>query len=399
MSKHWQRNFRAIWAAELLAIMGFAAFTPILPYYVQLLGVRGAAVNTWAGAVAAAPALAMAVVAPIWGALSDRYGRKLMVERAMFSGAILTLLMALARTVEQLTLLRLLQGALTGTIAAATTLVASGTPQYRLGETLGRLQLAIFLGQSLGPMVGGFVGDQLGYRAVFWLTSACLSGGGLIILWLVHEEFTPAAENAPGSFVQRLGKDFGVIFASGMLALVLGLRFGLRVGLQTATPLMPLLVQELLPPNALLGSASGLLVTVSGLSSAVAAPVLGRMADRRGGRAITLLCGLAAGVALVFQAFAADYQQLLIWQLLIGVGIGGTLATISAYIGRLAPEGKAGVAYGLDSTAVSLANSIGPFTGGWLARWFDLRVSLAVGGALMLLASLGVLRLPKDEKK
>ena len=71
----------------------------------------------------------MAIFSPIWGGLADRYGRKLMVERAMFGGAVLMGAMGFVQNVQQLVILLTLQGCLTGTIAAATTLVASSIPR------------------------------------------------------------------------------------------------------------------------------------------------------------------------------------------------------------------------------------------------------------------------------
>ena len=396
MSQMWRRNLWAVWIAEFLSIMGFSCFTPLLTYYVQYLGVEGDAVETWAGAVISAPFWAMAIMGPIWGALSDRYGRKVMVERAMFSGFVIALLMGFARNVEQMVFLRFVQGALTGTVAAATTLVASATPRERLGETLGQLQLAIFLGQSLGPIVGGFVGDYFGYPYVFWMTAVFLLVGGLIILFMVHEDFQPSEQAREDPLWKHLSKDFGLLFTGSLLVLVLALRFLLRVGVRLPDPMLPLLVEELLPRGGFKGSASGLLVTVSGLTSAVAAPLLGRLADRHGGRTILLVCAWVGGAALFFQALAPAYTMLLVCQAFLGIAVGGTLATLSAYVGRLAPEGRAGAAYGLDTTAVSISNAIGPFAGGWLARWFSLRSPFTIGGVLMALSSLAVLRLPKD---
>ena len=126
----WKRNLYVIWVAELVAIAGFSFVFPFQPYYVQELGVTDLKqVEFWSGLLFAAQAIPMAIFAPIWGSLSDRYGRKLMVERAMFGGAVVLAAMGLVQNVQQLVILRVIQGALTGTVAAATSLVASSTPR------------------------------------------------------------------------------------------------------------------------------------------------------------------------------------------------------------------------------------------------------------------------------
>ncbi|MCK7506494.1 MAG: MFS transporter [Desulfobacterales bacterium] len=90
-----------------------------------------------------------------------------MILRAMFGGAVLISLMALTTEPWQVFALRTLQGCVTGTVAAATVFVASIVPKEEAGYRLGLLQMAIFLGGSIGPLFGGFVADSAGPRANF----------------------------------------------------------------------------------------------------------------------------------------------------------------------------------------------------------------------------------------
>jgi len=84
----WRRNLYIIWVAELLAIAGFSVVLPFMPFYVQELGVTDPAqVKLWSGLLISVQAVTMAVVAPVWGALADRYGRKMMAERPPAIGA------------------------------------------------------------------------------------------------------------------------------------------------------------------------------------------------------------------------------------------------------------------------------------------------------------------------
>lgn len=396
MTRNWKQTLRVVWIAQLLAIMGFSATNPIYPYFIQSLGVEQEMVARWSGFVISASALSMGVMGPIWGALGDRHGRKIMVMRAMFGGAIIIGLMGFSQNVWQLFILRFIQGALTGTVIAATALVAGVTPKERLGETLGKLQLAIFMGQAFGPTTGGFVADMLGYRATFWMTSVYLLVAGVLILTKVKENFVPLEDSAEQSILKGMGQDFGLLLTGSLLGLVLALHFALRIGVRMASPILPLIIQDLLPGSPLLGSASGLLTTLSGISSAIAAPLVGRWADRGHGRLYLMLSAFLAAGAMLIQAVAPTYWLLLVGQFLLGFGIGGTLAVLSAYIGRLAPEGKVGTAFGLDAMAVSMSSAIGPSLGGWLSDTVSRRSPLTIGGIAMALAGLTVLRLPQD---
>ena len=195
----WQRNLYVLWVAELLAISGFSVVMPFLPYYVQELGITSLEdAEMWSGILFAIHAVLMGIFAPIWGSLADMYGRKLMVERAMFGGAVILAAMGFVRNVPQLLILRALQGCVTGTVAAATTLVAGSTPRQRVGYALGLLQVAIYGGASVGPLLGGLVADAFGYRAAFWVTGVLLFGAGLLVLFLVQEPSDLPARQGSG---------------------------------------------------------------------------------------------------------------------------------------------------------------------------------------------------------
>jgi DHA1 family multidrug resistance protein-like MFS transporter len=277
-------------------------------------------------------------------------------------------------------------------------MVASQTPKERLGSTLGLLQLAIYLGQSLGPTTGGFVADILGYRATFWLTAVYLTVSGLIVLFFVKEQFTPSPDALQGKLFSRLKMDFRLV-AGSTLALVLGLRFALRIGLNMKGPVVPLIVAELIPADRFLGSASGFLSTISGISSALIAPLMGRLTERGNIRWLLLGSSTVAAVGMIGQAFAPTYWLMVAAEVFLGFGIGGTLATISTTLGRLAPEGRTGVVFGLDTLAVSLSGAIGPSAGGMLGDLVSLRAPLFVGGLATMAAGLGVFRLPRELDK
>src|SRR6266508_1092508 len=98
-----------------------------------------------------------------------------MLIRSMVGRAITVRRMFFAQSPLQLVLLRFLQGAASGTVAAATALVAAETPRPRVGWALGVLTSAVALGGAIGPVVGGIAGELFGLRLVFLL-------GGFLLL-------------------------------------------------------------------------------------------------------------------------------------------------------------------------------------------------------------------------
>ena len=136
----WRRTLYILFIAQFVSAVGFSNIVPFLPLYVQYLGSRsGLSVEFLAGMTFSAQAITGMVVAPFWGALADRYGRKLMVQRAVLGGGLLLLLMGFVRSAEELVLLRALQGLVTGILPASSALVAASAPRDNTGYAMGLL--------------------------------------------------------------------------------------------------------------------------------------------------------------------------------------------------------------------------------------------------------------------
>jgi DHA1 family multidrug resistance protein-like MFS transporter len=386
----WQRNLYTLWIAELIAIAGFTVVLPFLPYYVQELGVTELEqVEFWSGLLLASKAVTMAIFSPVWGSLADRYGRKLMIERAMFGGAVLMVATGFVRNVQQLVFLLILQGCLTGTIAAATTLVASSVPRQRSGQALGLLQMAVYSGASAGPLLGGLMADHFGYRAAFVVTGALLFLAGITVAIFVHEEFEPLDGEA-GSQKGDFWLGVRAVFRSRALLGVLGVELMMRLGTKIMGPLLPLFVQTLVPGEARIASLVGLITGLGAATSAVGAVLLGRASDRFGYRTVLLACALGMAVVYIPQSFVTTPVQLLILQAAAGVAMGGGLAAIGALLANLSPEGRQGAVYGLDWSVVSAASGLGPITGAAVAVGVGLRAPFLFAAGVYGLAALMV---------
>jgi len=376
-----------VWLAEVLAIMGFNSALPFLPYYVQELGVTvPGQVELWTGLLFSAHALTMGIMGPVWGTLADRLGRKLMLERALFGGALLLGAMAFVSNVQQLLVLRTLQGAVTGTVAASTTLVAAGTPKDQRAFGLGILQAGVYIGGFLGPMVGGFMADIYGYQAPFLLTGVLLAAGGILVAVMVREVLPANVQKEDNSFVQGLRL---VLRSPGVLS-VFGMRLLVRSALRTVNPILPLFVQALVMTQTRLASLMGLITSVRMATSAVGSVVVGRIGDRLGLRRILLILVTVSAICYLLQGLVGNVLQLLFLQALAGLVIGGILTLLNAMLARSAPEGHHGVVFGVDTTVASAANAVGPMLGGAVAASWGLRTPFWVASSGLALA-VGVL--------
>ncbi|MBN1886639.1 MAG: MFS transporter [Thermoflexales bacterium] len=392
----WQRTLVVIWFAEFVALIGFAMVAPFLPFYVQDLGIHDESqVKLWSGMLLSAHAVLMGIFAPIWGSLADRYGRKPMLERAMFGSAAVMVLSAFCQTPGQLLALRVLLGALTGTVTAAMTLVASVVPRERLGFALGLLQTGIFAGISVGPLVGGVVADTWGYRAAFLLTGACLFAGGLGVFFFVREEFTRPAAKAES---QHWWDGLAMVVRMRDSLAVLGLRLLTRAGGSIITPILPLFVASLLPGSSQVATMAGIVVGASAATSSIGAVFLGQAGDRVGHQRILLLSAAVAAVLYVLQSQVSSIIHLIVLQFCVGAAIAGTVSSLTALLATLAPEGQQGAIYGLDTTVVSIATALGPLMGASLAMiWGNRAAFLLSGGVFGLTALSTAWLLPRSQ--
>jgi DHA1 family multidrug resistance protein-like MFS transporter len=390
----WQRNLAAIWIGQLIAIAGFSVTLPFLPYYVQELGITGVdQVAFWAGLITSAQATTMALVAPIWGSLADRYGRKIMVVRAMFGGAVVIGAMGFTRNVYQLLILRAIQGTLTGTVPASTTLVASSAPSERRGFALGVLQMAFYLGASVGPLLGGFVADTLGYRAAFFVTGGLLFLAGVLVSTLVREQFTPPEETRDASGMRqkpRLLEGILLVLRTRALLTVFSIRVLMRTAFRIVGPIMPLFIQQIAGPEVKVASLTGTITGLASAASAGSAIVFGRLADRVGPRRILLACGTAACVSYGLQGFAQTPTQFLILRVLNGVAMGGIVSSVSTLLAALAPKDRFGAVYGVDTSITAAANAVAPMVGAALTATWGLSAAFLGAAAMYGLSTLVV---------
>ncbi len=223
-AERWQVTLYTIVIAETLAMLGFMLSLPFLPFYIQQLGVTDLQqITFWVAVLNSVPTLTMAVAAPFWGVLADRRGRKPMLIRAMLGGSLVLSAMGFVTSVVQLTGLRVIEGTLTGTVTAATTLVASNVPRERTGYALGLLQAGIFIASWLGPSLGGLIAGTFGYRVAFLTSGAMLLAAALLTFFLVSEHFVPVKGG------QRVGRSLFDLLARGAVRSDLALHGALVV--------------------------------------------------------------------------------------------------------------------------------------------------------------------------
>ena len=367
---NWRRNLYVLWIAQFILMAGFSMVMPFLPLYLGQLGVTNPkAQDLWSGLIYSANFMTAALFSPIWGALADRYGRKIMMLRSGFGMAIVVGLMGLASNAWQLLGLRLLQGVITGFMPAAIAFMATNTPPQFTGYALGVLQTGGVAGNIIGPLIGGVLARFLGFQHIFFVTGFSCFLAASIVLFFVPERFTPAKTVSRPSFAADLRE----VLRERQLLVMFIIMFMTTFSINTVEPILTLFLATLHTPENLLTILAGLIFSATGLANILAAPLLGRRGDRAGYRQVLMYALAGAALSYLPQAFAQTAWEMLGLRFLLGLFLGGLMPSANALIASFTPTSLRGRAYGISTSFTFLGNVLGPLFGGAIAAAFHIR--------------------------
>jgi DHA1 family multidrug resistance protein-like MFS transporter len=402
----WRRNFYAVWPSLFATSMGLMAVLPLLPLFVrEQYGIDDPAeLATWVSLVYGIAPLSAAFAGPVWGALGDRRGKKVMAIRANLAIALTTLLMPWAPNPWVLMAMRCVQGVLAGYVAPSMALVSQDAPRHQHGLVIGMLQVAMAGGSFLGPWIGAEVSLQFGRSSLFFVTSG-LSFVAALLLWLFARE-APAKAPAAGS---TLWSDF--LLASrellqsrvfvGLLLLVLLL----RVGQNMLEPFLALFVTELGPqpwlsawsetPAHAVERTIALAFAVLAIAQWFMTPLWGHCGDRVGPLRCLSVLALGLGVVLCGTASVTSIDEFLLLRTLAALLMAGSMTLAYAAASKRVADHRRTFAFSLVQSCMQLGFATGPLLGAVVARsgagpGTDFRLVYVTAGLCCIAAGLGM---------
>jgi MFS family permease len=381
-SPYWRRNLWVSLIGSFTTLVAMSLLLPFLPIYVEQLGVKDpAAIVQWSGVAYGSTFLTAGLAAPVWGRLADLYGRKLMLIRASLGMTVAMSLMGMTHDVWQLVALRLLTGLLGGYSSGATILVATETPKARTGWALGMLASGIMAGNLTGPLIGGALAPIIGIRQIFWA-----AGGVIFLTFLATTFLIKEKPRAPGHARRTPGRWSGLPDKRPLIAmLVTGML--LMVANMSIEPIITVYVAQLVSDASRVTLVSGVVMSVAALGSILAAPRLGRLADRVGHWNVIIGALVACAALLIPQAFVTSAWQLVALRFLMGLALGGLLPCIASVIRHNAPGEMAGTLLGYSTSSQYAGQVVGPLIGGFIGGHFGMRFVFLGTSALMLIGA------------
>ncbi len=379
-SAYWRRNLYVCLFGSFTNVSAMTLLLPFLPLYVEHLGVKSQpAIVQWSGIAYGITFLGAGIMAPIWGKFADLYGRKLILMRASLAMAITMSLIGVAENIWQLVALRLAAGVLGGFASGAVVLIATQTPRSRAAWALGVLSTGTMAGSLLGPLLGGALPGLIGLRETFFLVGGVIFISFLATCLLIREDARPQAAERK----QRKRGAWGMIPDRRPVIAMLITVMLLMVASMSIEPIITVYVQTLVPDASRVVLISGIVMAATAFGSVLAAPRVGRLADRVGTWPVIVVCLLVSGALLIPQAFATNAWQLVALRFLMGMSLAGLLPSINATIRHNVPDGAAGTILGYATSAQYAGQVVGPLVGGFVGGHFGMRAVFLATSALL----------------
>lgn len=372
-------------------LVGFGIVLPLLPFYADRFGASGVVV----GFLVSVYSLAQLFMAPLWGRLSDRFGRRPILIVGLLGSAFSYVVFAFARSVGVLFVSRILAGMGGATVPVAQAYIADITPPKDRAGNMGLIGAAFGLGFIFGPALGGILAP-VSLEAPGLAAAGLCFVNAMLALVLLPESLTPDERAARGGSAAgvRLGQ-LRKALTSPDLVRILILYFVFTVAFAAMQPTFPLFGAERfgLDPRTV-----GYLFAFLGLVSAVMqGGLVRRLAPRLGEVLLIRLSGVPfiAGLALI--ALAPGTGWLLVALALLAVGFGGTLPSVQSLLSRVAPEAVQGGVLGIGQSVGSGARIVGPVLAGWAFDALGIGWPYLLGAGIAFLAFLLAFSLRQPE--
>jgi DHA1 family tetracycline resistance protein-like MFS transporter len=372
----------------LLDVMGLGIIIPVQPFLAQSLGASAVTV-TWLGAIYS---VMQFICSPMWGGLSDRFGRRPVLLVSLAVTALGHTCFGLAATLPFLFAARALAGTGAANISTAQAVIADISPSNSRGSAMAILGAAFGLGFVLGPALGGFLGGISPSLPAFTAAGLCALNLLMVAAKLpetrrrnteaksMHGSIL-AFRQLPGPLQMTIVTTFITTAAFAIMEHSLGLLIGTLWVDQNS---------ELYFAQALKLTSNYLVVV--GITGVFVQGFLVRklLARTHESKVIPTSLGLLSIslLSIPLLGLTGSFPLFLLSGVLLALGSGLYNPSAISLVSKLSPESSQGLALAINQSGSSLGRIVGPFCAGWLfATHYGLPFAT---GSFLILIGLGV---------
>jgi len=378
MEERNRKIFATLFFSLFSTVTGVGIVVPLLPVYAHDLGAGG----IYIGLIFGAFALSRTFFLPYFGRWSDRKGRKPFIVAGLFAYAAISLVFVWSETIESLIAIRFIQGIASAMIMPVIqAYVGDITPDGSEGFSMGLFNMSVFLGLSLGPLMGGAIRDRYSIDAAFACMGALAFVGCLLSIF-----FLPPTRYEAGVTNRKKSVAWMRLLTDREIAGLFLFRLTFTACIGIIWGFLPIFADTQFS----LSSASiGILVMLGVFVSGLINTPMGWLADRVNRKAMVTTGGIIVGCAILSFEWARGFWDLFAANLLFGLGGGIAMPALMA---MAVVKGNRANAMGSVMSLLTMGHSFGMMSGALLAGvlmdWVKLQHAFTAGALIM---GLGIL--------
>jgi DHA1 family multidrug resistance protein-like MFS transporter len=372
-----KKIFGTLFFSIFAAVTGVGIVVPLLPIYAHDLGATG----FYIGLIFGAFSISRTVFLPWFGRLSDVKGRKPFIVPGFLAYALISLAFIYSNTVNTLITIRFIQG-----IASAMLMpviqayIGDITPRGREGITMGAFNMSLFLGLSLGPLIGGVIKDHFNLQTSFICMGLLALIGFFLCLVLL-----PPTRSEKGILQAEKPFSWKTLVSDWHVAGLFSFRFAYVFCVGVIWGFIPLYADMKFGASS---SVIGILIMLGVFVSGLIHMPMGYLADRINKKAMVVVGGLTVSYAIVSFAWSERLADLILATIIFGLGGGISMPALMA---MAVSKGSRTNAMGSIMAIMTVAHSLGMFSGalmgGLMMDFLQLRAAFPLGGVVMLTCS------------
>jgi len=362
----------------LLDLLGFGIVIPLLAFYAE--GFHAS--PTQIGLLMATYSLAQFLFAPVWGALSDRVGRRPVMLVSVAATALCLAGFASGTTLWMLFLFRTLHGMATANVSTAQACVADLTTPENRARGMGMIGASFGIGFTVGPFVGGEL-SRFGLAFPIWVAAGLSAFNFLLALFMLPETRRPDSEArqrpiSPVAFFQ--------VMRHPVVGLCVTLTFLNTVAFALMEGMFNIFAEHTWGLDA---EHVGRMFGISGLVTVlIQGGMIGRLVKKYG-EAKLLPTGVAVlGLGLALLPFAPPVGLMVTVFAVIAVGQSIATPSLQSLISRGTRADEQGFVLGTNQSLSALARAAGPAASGLIYTAIAPSAPFLVAAGILVLAFL-----------